>query len=384
MNGITIIGTGLAGYNLAREIRKLDKEVPLTLVTADGGESYSKPMLSNALSKGKSADQLILSDAQKMQSQLQATLYTRTRVNSINTVERSLQTSAGEIPFDRLVLAIGASQRKLPVSGNAADAILSVNDLDDYRRFQEQLSSANTVAIIGSGLIGCEFANDLISIHKNVIVVGSSKTPLDRLLLPEIGEQLQNRFKEQGVHWYMGVRAEEVNKSEIPDFKFAIKLSDDQILGADLVLSATGLLPNLELPRQAGIKVNRGILVDRMLETSVPGIFALGDCIELNELLLPFVLPIMHCARALAKTLTGENTPVHYPAMPIVIKTPLYPIVVSPPAVTAQGNWQTEIDSTGARALFTTGEDKLEGFVLTDQKIGEKQSLTKELPAVLE
>jgi len=384
MSSITIIGTGLAGYNLAKEIRKLDKDVSITMVTADDGESYSKPMLSNALSKGKSADQLILSDAQKMQLQLNAIIHTRTVVEAIDTDHHLLKTSKGEIVFDKLVLAVGASQRTLPIKGSGAQSILSVNDLDDYRAFQEHLLAANTVAIIGAGLIGCEFANDLLAINKKVIIIGSSKTPLDRLLLPEIGEQLKERFQSQGVHWQLGVTAQSVEISNVPDHKYTITLSDGHKLDADLVFSAVGLIPNTKLAEQAGIVVNRGIVVNKILETSVNGIYALGDCMEINGLLLPYVLPIMNCARALAKTLSGEQTEIKYPAMPVVVKTPSYPIVVSPPAENVHGNWQLEIDAHGARALFTSSDNQLQGFVLTDQKISEKQSLTKQLPAVLD
>ena len=84
MDTIVIIGAGLAGYNLAKEIRKLDKQVPLQIITADGGESYSKPMLSNALAKGKSPAQLVLADAEKMSQQLGATILSNTCVESID------------------------------------------------------------------------------------------------------------------------------------------------------------------------------------------------------------------------------------------------------------------------------------------------------------
>jgi len=149
-------------------------------------------------------------------------------------------------------------------------------------------------------------------------------------------------------------------------------------------LSATGLLPNIELARQAGISVNKGIAVDHYLATNVADVYALGDCIEIDGMLMPYVLPLMNAARALAKTLAGEKTKVSYPAMPVVIKTPAYPIVVSPPKADAAGDWQVEIDSSGARALFRGDKGNLEGFILTDKKLGEKQELTKKLPAVLD
>ena len=384
MNSITIIGTGLAGYNLAKEIRKHDKSIPLTMITADGGESYSKPMLSNALSKGKTAEQLVLSNAEKIASQINAKILTRTYVKSINTEKRIIESDNGEFSFSSLVLAIGASQRRPPISGDATGSVITVNDLDDYRQFQKALEDVNTVAIIGAGLIGCEFANDLLSLNKKVIVIGSSASPLDRLLLPEIGQLLQAKFQEEGIEWRLGVRAESVNLEKELPCRYSLSLSNNTKIGADLVVSATGLMPNTELAANAGVMVNKGILVDRFLETNVDGVYAIGDCIEIHGMVLPYVLPIMNCARALAKTLSGNKTQVTYPAMPVVVKTPAYPIVVAPPDDKAAGKWHLEIDSSGAKALYLNDQQNLEGFILTDKKVSEKQELTKRLPMVLE
>ena len=109
-------------------------------------------------------------------------------------------------------------------------------------------------------------------------------------------------------------------------------LSDHRVLSVDAVLSSVGLRPRTGLAERAGIAVKRGIVVDRYLATNAPDVYALGDCAEVEGLVLPFVMPIMHAARALAKTLCGEPTRLTYPAMPIVVKTTAYPVVVAPPA----------------------------------------------------
>lgn len=383
MNSITIIGSGLAGYNLAKEVRKLNKEVSLTIITADGGESYSKPMLSNALSKGKTAQQLVISEAEKMAVQLNARIHTRTIVKAIDPEKRMLETDNGSVNYETLVLATGATQNKLPITGNAADTLISINSLDDYAKFQQQLEQANKVVIIGAGLIGCEFANDLVAINKDVTVVGSADFPLDRLLLPEIGEQLKEKLQEQGVNWRTGVMASAIDVS-VEAGRYTVTLSDGSSLNADLVISATGLLPDVTLAKQANLDVNRGVIVNQYLETSVEGIYALGDCIEINSMVLAYVLPIMNCARALAKTLTGDKTRVSYPAMPVVVKTPAYPMVISLPSADSQGQWQLESDASGIKAVFIGTDQQLKGFILTDQKLSEKQSLTKQLPAIFE
>jgi rubredoxin-NAD+ reductase len=95
-------------------------------------------------------------------------------------------------------------------------------------------------------------------------------------------------------------------------------------------------------------------------------------------------MPIMHAARALAKTLSGEPTELRYPAMPVVVKTPAHPAVVSPPGPGSDGQWQVERGQDGVRALYLDSAGATLGFVLTGKHIAEKAALSKELPAVLE
>jgi len=380
MKPIVIIGTGLAGYNLAKELRRLNNEAPLRIVTADNGDSYSKPMLSNALTKGKTPEQLIIAPAEKMAAQLNATIETNTRVTKIDAAAKTISTDDHVIAYDKLVLATGASQITLPIAGTGADEVFSVNDLQEYAQFRDALDNANTVAIIGPGLIGCEFANDMLGVGKNVTVIGPGETPLDRLVPPEAGQLLREVLEEHGVGWRLGVTAVSINRQHTG---YNLVLSDGSELQADVVLSAIGLRPNIELAQIAGADTNQGIVVDRYLQSSLPDIYALGDCAEVAGQVRPYVLPLVNGARALAKTLSGTSTTIRYPAMPVVIKTPAHPIVISPPSSGAQGTWQVDAEGSGVRAHFRNADSRLLGFALTGDKVPEKQALTKELPAVL-
>ncbi|MGD8641858.1 MAG: FAD-dependent oxidoreductase [Gammaproteobacteria bacterium] len=380
MNPIVIIGTGLAGYNLAKEIRKIDKHVPLQLITADEGESYSKPMLSNALSKGKTPSALVLSTAEQMAGQLAASVMTGTRVQSIDTADKIIFTDVGDIEYHKLVLAVGARQIDPVLNGNAPGDVLTVNNLDDYRRFRQRLESVQHIGIIGPGLIGCEFANDLVTHDKQVTVIGPSRFPLDRLLPEAIGKLLMQKLEDAGVQWRLSVLATGVDRRNTG---YRIMMNDGSHLDVDLVLSAVGLRPDTALAEHAGITVNRGIVVGRTLETSASDVYALGDCIEIEGLVLPYVLPLMNAARTLAKTLTGTVTEIRYPPMPVVVKTPAHPLVVSPPAGDCEGEWNIEIDDAGARALYQCPDGSVAGFVLTGDKVSEKQKLSKQLPPVL-
>ena len=154
---IIIVGSGLAGYVLAKEFRRLNTKAPLIVVTAAGGEFYSKPLLSTALTHNKTPDMLPVESVQGMREQLMAEIYANTVVERIDTASRSVYTSDGEsYTYSQLVLACGAEPIALSVAGDAAQAILSVNNLEDYAVLREQLIDKQHVTIIGAGLVGCE------------------------------------------------------------------------------------------------------------------------------------------------------------------------------------------------------------------------------------
>jgi len=380
MSGVVIIGSGLAGYTLAKEFRKLAPDTPLRIVTADDGAFYSKPLLSNALAKGKTAETLPTATAAQMAEQLKAVITTHAHVTSIDTAAHTISTDHETVSYGQLVLCTGAEQLHAPLEGEAADTVLSVNGLADYAVFREALASAARVAIIGPGLIGCEFANDLVGIGKQVAVIGPDSAPLGRLMPPACGLSLQMALEKAGVEWHLGVRAQRVVRRPRG---FAITLSNGAVVEADCVLSAIGLRPKLALAQQAGLHVHRGIVVDRHLHTSADQVYALGDCAEVEGLVLPFVMPIMHAARALAQTLAGTPTAVTYPAMPVIVKTPACPIVVSPPPPDAAGQWEITPMEGGVRALYRAEDGRLLGMALTGHAAAERQQWSKELPAVL-
>lgn len=374
-----IIGTGLAGYHLAREFRKLDKTSPLILCTADDGRFYSKPMLSNALAKGATPEGLAMADAERMAGQLDAEIRTGSAIDAIEPDRGQVLVNGQGLSYGTLVLAVGARQIPLPAAGDGD--VLTVNSLEDYTRFRRALDGVRRVAVIGPGLIGCEFANDLCLAGKDVAVIGPDAHPLGRLLPSRAGAALKEGLARAGVQWRLGVTVETIARRA---GGYTLTLSDGSELEADLVLSAIGLRPDTRLAAGAGLRVGRGIAVDRLLRTSRPQVYALGDCAEVSGLVLPFVMPIMHCARALARTLSGEPTEVRYPPMPVLVKTPAHPVVVAPPQPQAAGTWYEEPTGDGVRALFRDAGGRLLGFALTGEAVNEKQRLAGELPPVLE
>ena len=380
---IVVIGSGLAGYGLVRELRRKDEAVAITVLTSDGGEGYSKPMISTGYTKDLNADKLAAQSAEELAEQLNVTVRTRTRVASIDTHLQTVHLEGGEaLPYSELVLALGAELIRPPIGGDAAEDVLGVNDLDDYRRFQDLLAAkgARKVAIIGAGLIGCEFTNDLLNGGFTVEAVDPMGWCLPTLLPEQSGRAVQAALEEKGATFHFGPLATEVNRA---DEGYAVTLNNGDTIEPDAVLCAVGVRPRTTLASDAGIEVNRGIVTDRQLRTNAPNVYAMGDCAEVAGHVLVYVAPLMAAARALAATLAGETTDVSYPAMPVAIKTPACPVVVSPPAKDVDGEWHFEGDAPDIKALFRSGAGELLGFALTGQAVKERMALAKELPAIL-
>ena len=380
---VVVIGSGLAGYGLVRELRRKDEAVSITVLTSDGGEGYSKPMISTGYTKDLNAEKLAAQSAEELAEQLNVTVRARTLVASIDTQSQVVRLEGGEaLPYSELVLALGAELIRPPIGGDAAEDVLGVNDLDDYRRFQDLLAAkgAKKVAIIGAGLIGCEFTNDLLNGGFTVEAVDPMGWCLPTLLPEQSGRAVQAALEEKGATFHFGPLATEVNRA---GEGYAVTLNNGETIEADAVLCAVGVRPRTTLASDAGIEVNRGIVTDRQLRTNAPNVYAMGDCAEVAGHVLVYVAPLMAAARALAATLAGEVTDVSYPAMPVAIKTPACPVVVSPPAKDAEGEWHFEGDAPDIKALFRSGAGELLGFALTGQAVKERMALAKELPAIL-
>lgn len=383
MHPLVIVGTGLAGYNLAKEFRKLNSERPLILITHDDGRNYSKPMLSTGFTKGKSADELAMNSVAQMREQLKADIRTGVRVNAIDRVAKTLQVEGELLPYGDLVLAVGADVFRPALGGDATDRVYSVNDLQDYARFRTAVAGKHRVVIIGGGLIGCEFANDLANGGFQVDVVEPVGRVLPALLPERASAAVAAGLAALGVRFHFGHSVKGVWRE---GEGVAVELSNGERIAGDVVLSAIGLRPRTQLALEAGLAVERGIVVDRYLRTSDPHIYALGDAAEVEGKVLLYVLPLMAAARALAKTLAGEPTPVQYPAMPVQVKTPVCPVVVSPVVPGTPGEWQIEAVGNDVTALFRAPDGRLLGFALTGAPAGNgalKMELTRQLPPLL-
>lgn len=381
---LTIIGSGMAGIGLLRQLRALGDERPVTLITADSGDDYSKPLLSTGFAKRLPPERLAARSALEVADGLGAVIRTHTRVDDIDPAARTLGIGAERLPWSELVLATGAVPAvPFAVPEVLAGRVFTVNDLDDYRRFQRALQGLGRparVAIIGVGLVGCEFANDLAAGGHRVALVAPESAPLPRLLPEPLGRALGEAFAEAGMTLHLGCRLKALEET---GDGVGLILDDGGRLDGDLVLVATGLRPRTALAETAGLAVDAaGIRVDRRLATSLPGIHALGDAACVDGVNAMYVQPLQACVKALAATLAGTPTEVAYGPWPVLVKTPLLPVVALPPAC-PPARWRIEGEGGDLAALAETGDGRLIGFALTGSCVRRKVELARAAPPLL-
>ena len=218
---LIIVGAGLAGWTTAREFRKLDAHSPVFLITSDNGDFYAKPSLSNAYAQQRSPAQLISTPAARMAETLKIELRAHTRVTGIELANQRLHTDQGDFAWGALVLATGARPIRVPLGGDAAEQVLSINHLDDFSAFHARLEAVREarpdatprVLIMGAGLIGCEFANDLAATGHTVTLVDPAPLPMAGLLPAPASEALQAALGSLGVQWHLGTTVTAVHRA---------------------------------------------------------------------------------------------------------------------------------------------------------------------------
>jgi rubredoxin---NAD+ reductase len=386
---VIVIGTGVAGWSTVREFRKLDTQTPVVLVTTDRGDFYAKPTLSNAYAQKRGPAQLVTTPAASMAQTLQVTLLSHARVERLDTKAQTLELRQGDtlqtLAYRQLVLATGAHPIRIPLQGDAAGQVRSINTLDDFAAFHTALGidsaqptsgKAKTVLIMGAGLIGCEFANDLAQSGVRVHVVDPALRPLAALLPQAASEQLQAALNALGVQWHFGTSVAAVQQG-VSGLLLAT-LADGSTVETDQVLSAIGLRADTGLAQAAGLVCERGIVVNSRLATSAPAVYALGDCAQYDsagQRTLPYVMPVMAAARALAATLAGTPTELVFPLMPVSIKTPALPIVVAAAHPATQGHWLADKQEGAWSFLDASGVQR--GFALTGKSTTRRMEMVQ-------
>ena len=288
---IVVVGAGAAGSAAVEALRSGGYQGPLALVDPDPEAPYDRPNLSKDFLAGSApAEWLPLFDAHHYSDlgvdRLEA------RVEAIQPMERSVQLDDGRsLSWEALLLATGATPVRPALPGVGLPHVHVLRSLSDCRSIVARAESKPRVVIIGTGFIGLEAAAALRSRGLAVSVIGRDAIPFARVLGPELGGALLAQHRSHGVAFHLQRTVKMITPS-------SVQLDDGTELPADLVLVAVGVRPELRLAEDAGLAVDNGIVVDRFLATSVPGIWAAGDSARYPDPLTGDPVRIEHWAVA--------------------------------------------------------------------------------------
>jgi rubredoxin-NAD+ reductase len=298
--GIVVVGAGKAGWQLVQNLRSQLPDTPITLVTACGGDVYDKPMLSVAMARQIQPQALVKETGSEAAARWQVRLLAHTQALHICPENRTLRTTQGPLRYAHLVLAHGA-EAALPAPLRA-DLCWRITHRQASQRFQAALGhTPRHVAIVGAGLIGSELANDLALGGHRVTLIDTQARPLARWSADQAGEPLLAAWSGLPIHFMGTVQLHDLQRQ---GDQYRLTTNDGQTVMADQVVAATGLVTPTRLARSAGLVWQNGIAVDaQTLQTSVPQIYALGDCISVNGQSSRFIEPILRQAQTLTAAL---------------------------------------------------------------------------------
>ena len=278
-SGTVIVGTGQAGFQTAASLRTEGYQEKITLIGEEPHIPYQRPPLSKGFQLGQQDSESIELRPKQFYLDHQIDLIAGKRVTGIDRTQRNVTLASGErFPYDKLVLAVGARNRTLPLEGAELDGVLYLRSLDEAVAVKERLKSANSIVVIGGGFIGLELAAVACSLGKSVTVLEALPRLMSRAVAPIISDFYRELHVSKGVKIVCGASVSEITGS---DGKVqSVLVSDGARYQADLVFVGVGVVPNNELAHDAGLRIANGIAVNEYLQTDDEDIFAIGDCAE--------------------------------------------------------------------------------------------------------
>jgi len=275
---IVIVGGGAAGNCAAERLRALGYEGALTMISADDSVPYDRPNLSKDYLAGNAPEEWIPLRSRDFYAEKKIELELGTRVTSIDPRAKTVTLASGKtLSYEKLLLATGASPIRLPLPGADLPHVFTLRSLADSRSLIERAKTSKRAVVIGASFIGLEVAAALRTRGLEVAVVAPEARPLEKVLGQELGDFLRALHEEKGVVFHLGDVPASISES-------AVTTKNGAVLAAELVVMGVGVRPNVELATIAGASVDNGVLVDAHFETSVPGVYAVGDCARYPDL----------------------------------------------------------------------------------------------------
>ncbi|WP_306029568.1 nitrite reductase large subunit NirB [Stappia sp. MMSF_3263] len=302
---LVVIGAGMAsGRMLETLLEAAPDAYDVTLFGAEPRGNYNRIMLSPVLAGEKSYEQIVTHDGDWYAANGIACRFGET-VTRIDRNAKTVTTAAGETPYDKLVIATGSAPFIIPIAGRDLPGVRAFRDLDDVEAMVEAAARPGAKAVvIGGGLLGLEAAAALRSRGMEVVVLHLMGHLMERQLDPAAGHLLRRELEGRGITVHTQAQTKAILGNERVE---AVLLDDGTVYPADLVVMAVGIRPEIRIAVDAGLDVERGIVIDDRTFTSDPDILAVGECVEHERVCYGLVAPLYTMAGVAAKTLLGEE-----------------------------------------------------------------------------
>lgn len=277
MSGVVIIGAGQAGLQAAASLREMGWKGSIAMLGEEPELPYQRPPLSKAFLKGKAGEDTLLLKPQAFFEKHQVDLRTRVRAVRIDRAGHTVHCQDGStLAYDHLILATGARNRLLPIEGATLAGVHYLRDWAEARALKEVLGSVRSVAVIGAGFIGLEFASVAREQGKAVTVLDVAPRVMGRAVSPIVSAHFEGLHRAAGIDLRLAVTPRRLIGAG--GKVTGVDLAEGSTVSADIVVVGIGVVPNAEIAAEAGLSVQNGIRVDEALLTSDPAISAIGDC----------------------------------------------------------------------------------------------------------
>jgi nitrite reductase (NADH) large subunit len=308
MQRLVVVGNGMAGVACVEQILKHTPRFDITIFGDETHVNYNRILLSSVLAGEKASDEIALNPIEWYERN-NIDLRVGIRVTDVDPIAKTVTAQDGSVAsFDTLLLATGSSAWMPPIEGLDKDGVFAFRTLDETRALLERARPGARAVVIGGGLLGLEAARGLQVQGCDVSVVHLMDTLMERQLDAAGGAYLTARMEALGVRVLLGRSTKAIRGGSRAE---AVEFADGTRMDADIVVVAAGIRPNVELGRKAGLRINRGIVVNDHLETSNPDIFAVGECVEHNGICYGLVAPLIEQGKVLAATITGNKGPMY-------------------------------------------------------------------------
>ena len=270
-NKIVIVGGGAAGFAAADMLRRQKYEGGIVMLSSDDTPPVDRPNLSKDYLAGSAPEEWLPLRDQSFYSDNAIDLRLNMTVAAIDASAREVTLANGDkLSFDRLLLATGAEPVWPSIPGAKPSDVLVLRSLKDCRAIIERAKTARRAVVLGASFIGLEVAASLRARDIEVHVVAPEERPMEKILGPDFGRLVQTLHEQHGVVFHLRETASGMEGKRVT-------LKGGNVLEADLIVCGLGVRPRLTLAEGAGLRIDRGLVVDAFLETSAPGIFAAGD-----------------------------------------------------------------------------------------------------------